>query len=136
MERLEKAAANDHLAFNQVFYRMEVLDSGDVRIQEMFHHLNDLSTYRSLRLLSGSSAIPVYIWIPMLFGALIVLLIASVLDIESRRMHIFLNGSLGAFLGLMFYLIIMLDHPFTGKMRITPDEYQTIKVMQFEKFTD
>ena len=132
MQRMEPMTADDRRAFNQVFRQLEKMDSNDTRLEQMFHHLNELSTARSLRLLDGSSAIPTAIWIPLLLGALIVLLLASVLDIESRRLHILINGLLGSFVGLMFYLIIMLDHPFTGHMRVTPDEYQRILMMASE----
>ena len=51
------------------------------------------------------------------------------IDVESKRLHILINSLLGAFIGLVIYLIIILDHPFTGKIKIEATEYQTILQM-------
>lgn len=109
-------------SFNQVFEIMERTHDDEYyknqRIDQMFRHLNELSTYRSLRGLSVDSEIDLYIWIPLWLGGLITFFFAVLMDIENRRMHVMMNGLLGAFVALIFYIIILSDHPFAGKMRI------------------
>jgi hypothetical protein len=109
-------------SFNQVFEIIErshdIEDYKNQRIDQMFRHLNELSTYRSLRGLAADSEIDLYIWIPLWLGGLITFLFAVLMDLESRRMHVIMNGLLGAFVALIFYIIILSDHPFAGKMRI------------------
>jgi dolichyl-phosphate-mannose--protein O-mannosyl transferase len=68
-----------------------------------------------------------------LLGAVIILIFAILVDVESKRLHMTVNGLLGAFMGLVIYIIVILDHPFTGKMKIEPEEYKTILQMEKEK---
>lgn len=123
-------------AFNKVFEIVERMhddqDYKNQRIDQMFRHLNELNTYRSLRGLAVDSDIDVYIWIPLLLGGLITMLFAILMDIENRRLHIIMNGLLGSFVALIFYIIILTDHPFAGKMRI--DIHKSLgKIIEWER---
>ncbi len=120
-------------AFNKVFYKMEHLNpKNPFQVQlvaEMFNHLNTLSAYRGLRA-SGETEIPSPIWLPMIIGALITMICAMLLDIEHSRMHVILNGLLGMFIGMLFFIIILLDHPYSGSMGIKPKSYKQIFSME------
>jgi ABC-type multidrug transport system fused ATPase/permease subunit len=129
MEQMQPLTTGYRKDFNDVFRQMEKLDARDPKVEQMFRHLNELATYRSLRQLDASAEIPVEIWIPLLLGALIIMVFAVMFDVESRRLHVTLNGLLGAFIGLVIYIILILDHPFTGKIKIEPAEYRTILQM-------
>jgi len=129
MEHLKKFDIDNRKYFNEVFREMEKLDEHDPRVEQMFRHLNDLATYRGLRLLDASSEIPIEIWVPLILGSFVILVFAMLVDVESRSLHIVVNALLGAFIGLVIYLIIIIDHPFTGKMRIHPEEYVAILEM-------
>jgi len=131
MEKMEPYSTFNRKYFNDVFIEVEKLDAHDTRVAQMFHNLNDLAIARSLRELDGSSEIPREIWLPLIIGALIILYMAILVDVESRRLHITVTGLLGGFIGMVIYIIIILDHPFTGKMKIEPTEYNTI--LQMEK---
>jgi hypothetical protein len=117
-------------AFNQVFEAVEQTHPDDPnlvnRCSEMFRHLNELSTDRSLRILDGGSWIPFEIWLPLLIGGFITLLFATMLDIENARFHILLTTLLGAFIGMVMYLIVILDYPFSGHMSIQPTGFLDI----------
>lgn len=123
-------------AFNKVFEIVERMHDDEAyknqRIDQMFRHLNELNTYRSLRGLAVDSDIDIYIWIPLLLGGLITMLFAILMDIENRRLHIVMNGLLGSFVALIFYIIILTDHPFAGKMRI--DIHKSLgKIIEWER---
>jgi hypothetical protein len=117
-------------AFNLVFFHMERLKpSNPSQIQivsEMFRHLNELAIYRGLRTSSLDTEIPAPMWLPIMLGAIITVFCAMLLDIEHLRMHIFLNGLLGVFIGMFLFTIILLDHPYTGELSIKPKSYQEI----------
>ncbi|MBB5636878.1 uncharacterized membrane protein YraQ (UPF0718 family) [Pedobacter cryoconitis] len=132
MEAMKAMDKHHRDAFNQVFAIMGKLKLGDLYSGQMFRQLNELSMYRSLRDLDASSCIPTEIWIPILLGALIILILAVMLDVESLRLHLTVNGLLGAFIGLVIYIIILLDHPFTGQLKIEPEEYKIILMMAKE----
>jgi hypothetical protein len=121
-------------AFNSVIYKMEHLNPKTPfqtqLVVEMFHHLNELATYRGLRTASIETEIPVPIWFPILLGAFITLLCAMMLDIEHARIHVILNTLLGIFIGLLLFVIILLDHPFTGSLGLQPQSYYQIFTLE------
>ncbi|HZL08594.1 MAG TPA: hypothetical protein VFC65_01235 [Prolixibacteraceae bacterium] len=117
-------------SFNRVFYKMEHLNpKNQFQIQlvaGMFNHLNQLATYRELRSTSRENEIPFPLWFPILLGAIITIICAILLDIEHRRMHVGLNTLLGIFIGMLFFIIILLDHPYSGSLGIKPESYKQI----------
>lgn len=123
-------------AFNMVFYNMERLNPKNVTqtqlVSEMFRHLNELAIYRGLRTTSIDTEIPAPMWLPIMLGAIITILCAMLLDIEHIKLHVFLNALLGVFIGMFFFTIILLDHPYTGELRIKPKSYQKIFELEHE----
>lgn len=121
-------------SFNKVFYKMEHLNpKNPFQIQlvaEMFKHLNDLATYRGLRIASMEMEIPPPMWLPLMLGALVTIACALLLDIESSRMHVGLNAMLGIFIGMFLFIIITLDHPFSGSMGIKPKSYNEVITLE------
>lgn len=117
-------------SFNGVFYKMERLNpKNQFQIQlvaEMYNHLNGLDLYRGLRISSKKTEISTPLWLPMIIGAVIIIICGSLMDIEHTGMHITLNGLLGIFIGMLLFSIILLDHPFEGRMGIKPEEYKSI----------
>ncbi len=122
------------VSLNRVFNKMENLNpKNPFQVQlvaEMFSHLNQLAAYRQLRISSMETEIPGPLWLPILFGALITLLCAMLMDIEHSIMHITLNGLMGVFIGMIFFIIIMLDHPYSGSLGIEPKSYKEIFTME------
>ena len=56
--------------------------------------------------------------------------IAMLLDIESTRMHIAINALLGVFIAMFMFIIILLDHPYTGAIRLKPKAYKEIFTLE------
>lgn len=121
-------------SFNRVFHKMEHLNpKNQFQIQlvaEMFDHLNELATYRGLRTASMETEISPPMWLPIILGAIITLICATLLDIEHTRLHMALNALLGAFIGMFLFIIILLDHPFSGGQGIKPKAYKEIFTME------
>jgi hypothetical protein len=121
-------------SFNLVFHKMERLNpKNQFQIQlvsEMFRHLNELATYRGLRAAAVEAEIPSPMWLPIILGGIITIICAMLLDIEHSRMHILLNALLGTFIGMFFFIIILLDHPYTGSLGIKPKSYKQIFLLE------
>ncbi len=129
MEQMD-ISRKTQVSFNRVFYKMEHLNpKNPFQIQlvaEMFNHLNELATYRGLRITSMETEISPFIWLPIILGAIITIFCAMLLDIEHARLHISLNALWGIFIALFVFIIIFLDHPFIGSQRIKPKSYMQI----------
>jgi len=125
-------------AFNRVFYKMENLTPKNAfqthLVAVMFNHLNELSTYKELRSASVEAEISPPLWLPIILGAILVIICATLLDIEHSRFHMLLTAMLGGFIGMLLFTIIFLDHPFSGTQRIKPKLYNEIFVL--EKWAD
>jgi Protein of unknown function (DUF4239) len=121
-------------SFNMVFDKMEHLNpKNPFQIQlvaGMFNHLNELSTFRGLRINSTETEIPPPIWLPIILGAIITIFCAMLLDIEHGRMHLILNSLLGALIGIFLFVIILLDHPYTGSLGLKPKAYKQIFTLE------
>lgn len=121
-------------SFDRVFYKMEHLNpKNQFQIQlvaEMFNHLNELATYRGLRETSFEKEIPLPLWWPMILGAIITIICSMLLDIEHARLHVSLNALLGIFIGMIFFIILLLDHPYSGSLSIKPQSYKQIFTME------
>jgi hypothetical protein len=121
-------------SFDHVFYKIEHLNpKNPFQIQlvaEMFNHLNQLATYRGLRESSLEKEIPSPLWWPMLLGAIITIFCSMLLDIEHARLHVSLNALLGVFIGMIFFIILLLDHPYSGSLSIKPQSYKQIFTME------
>ena len=121
-------------SFDHVFFKMEHLNpKNQFQIQlvaEMFNNLNQLATYRGLRESSIEKEIPPQLWWPLILGAIITILCSMLLDIEHTRLHVSLNALLGIFIGMIFYIILLLDHPYSGSLSIKPQSYKQIFTME------
>ena len=121
-------------SFDRVFYKMEHLNpKNQFQIQlvaEMFNHLNLLATYRGLRDTSLEQEIPFPLWWPILLGAVITIICSLLLDIEHRNLQITLNALLGIFIGMIFFIILLLGHPYSGSLSIKPQSYKQIFTLE------
>jgi len=133
MER-SKPSIKTQESFNKVFYQMENLNpKNQFHIQlvaEMFSHLNQLDSYRGLRATSKDMDVPIPLWLPIIFGAIITIICAVLLDIENIRLHVQLNTLLGIFIGMIIFIIILFDHPYSGSLSIKPQSYKQIFTME------
>lgn len=130
MEKLQPFNKSNRQYINAVYREMEKFYAVDNGAEAMISHLNEMDMYRGLRQLDASSDIPLVIWLPLMLGYLIILVFSFFIGIASSRMHLFVSGMLGAFIGLVIYIIITLNHPFSGSLKVVPEVYQTILQMQ------
>lgn len=133
MEKMQTSVKTPE-SFNKVFHKMERLNPKDFfqiqLVTEMFRHLNELAIYRGLRNASIETEIPSPMWLPIILGAFITLFCSMLLDIEHMRMHITLNIILGVFIGMFLFIIVLLDHPYTGSLQVKPKSYQKIFLLE------
>lgn len=129
MARMERARETSE-SFDLVFVRMAQLDPKtpmeSMLVAEMMTQLNTLAADRGQRMTTMEVEIRPPLWMPIILGALITLLCAMYLDIERLRMHFILTALLGAFIGMFLFVIVVLDHPYSGVFGLKPDSYMQI----------
>jgi hypothetical protein len=88
---------------------------------ETLHELTTASEARRTRIHATSSALPGVVWLVMLVGAALALVGATTfVPVDDRSAHLALVGIMAAFVGLVVFVTVALDHPFQGA--VTPSE--------------
>jgi hypothetical protein len=99
----------------------------EVVFHETLDQFNAMLTLRQARLEAVQEGLPDVMWWVVLVGAAFNILLLYLVYIEPARTHYFLIALLSAFIGLMVFLTIALDHPFRGEFSITPQPFVDVR---------
>ena len=93
---------------------------------ETLRAYNHMIQARRLRLDSVTTALPGVLWMVIALGAMISLSASFMFKVEDARLHGLLVVLLAAFIGLVIFIILALDHPYRGDLGLRPDAYRLI----------
>jgi uncharacterized protein DUF4239 len=93
---------------------------------ESVTRLNDLGEDRRLRLLSSKSSIPGLMWVMLVIGGAVTIAYLYLFAIPDAWLQGLMIGSVAGLLAFILFLILALDHPFAGQVKVTPDAYQDV----------
>ncbi|HEX2136652.1 MAG TPA: hypothetical protein VHG30_12255 [Microvirga sp.] len=97
-------------------------DSGeDALHRETLRTFNEFVERRRNRIQAGTTSIPPVIWYVVLIGAALNVLVLWMFDLK-RTTHFVFGGVLTVFIGLVVYMVAVLDQPFRGSHGLSPDE--------------
>lgn len=118
----------DILSFEPTSHPQRLLQEQSIK------YFDDINNARQDRLTGVSTAIPGVLWYVVAIGALINILLIWLLDMRFT-LHMILGGIISFFLGVMIFLIVAMDRPLQGSVRIPPDAYKTMYglVMQWDE---
>lgn len=85
---------------------------------------NDYLLFRRFRIQNVIKGVPVMIWWVIFFGALINLILSWLFVVKNRSLHVLMNGLLGALIGALVFLIIVLDFPFRGWFKVSSEPFE------------
>lgn len=103
--------------------REQVLDS------ELIARLNELDRLRFSRLTDAHEELPSVIWLALIAGAIITIGFSFLFGTEHVRTHAMMISLLSALTGVVFYVAIELDHPFTGTVSIGDEGFRQVLEM-------
>lgn len=86
--------------------------------------LQDLSDHRRLRLHFAHDSLPTIFWILLWGGGPITVVYSYFFGMESARAQMFMTATLAAMTALMLLLIVALNNPFQGDVRVDPRAIQ------------
>jgi hypothetical protein len=113
--------------FQSTLYSHEPTTPGQTALHgETIRAFNNLIGYRRLRIDAGSSSLSAVMWAVICVGAAISIGVAYVYRIEDPRIHTILVALMAGFLGVVLFMIVINDRPFTGRNSIPPDSYRLI----------
>lgn len=91
--------------------------------QEAITQYNRLLELRRLRMNTVGAGLPTYLWAILIFGGVVNIAICWLFYFENKLLQYFLNCSIALFIGIMIFIISLMDNPYRGDFRIGPDAY-------------
>jgi hypothetical protein len=102
--------------------------------EQSLKYFGDIDDARQHRLTGVNTAIPGVLWYVVAIGALINILLIWMLDMRFT-LHMILGGIISFFLGVMIFLIVVMDRPLQGTVSVASDAYKVMYglVMQWDE---
>lgn len=102
------------------------------RVQEIVHAetLREFSTfveYRRHRLHNVKVALPAILWLVLFAGALLYMVLITLLDVTSLGVHLLVAGIPSLFVSLLIFLTVAMDNPFRGDLSISPAAFELVQ---------
>jgi hypothetical protein len=94
--------------------------------REALHLFNDMVRARRERLSSVSTRLPPLVWGVVIGGSVLNLSLMWLFVFENKRLHILLTTILASLLGLLVFLLAVMDFPFAGAHSVGPDAFELI----------
>jgi len=114
-----------------IHHRLAQFQPRDARETVLFHEaldqLNSWTEKRSIRIASLDTGLPAILWWILILGAVLNILMLYTVRIEPLRSHLILTSMIACFIGLMIFLILIMDHPYVGDFRVEPDAFKMLK---------
>jgi len=93
---------------------------------ESISKLNELGQERRLRLISSAASIPSVMWILLVVGAVVTIAYLYLFAIPAPLLQHVMIGSVAGLLGFILFMILALDHPFSGDVKVKASAYQSV----------
>ncbi|MCX6952188.1 MAG: DUF4239 domain-containing protein [Verrucomicrobia bacterium] len=112
-----------HRSLTQVELRT---DAQKVLHGEALHQFSQLVRARRARLASVSTQLPPIVWIVVFGGSVLNLSLMWLFVVENKALHLLLTTILASLLGLLVFLLAIMDFPFRGDYSVGPDAFELI----------
>jgi hypothetical protein len=93
---------------------------------ESLDRLSDVSDNRRLRIYASSDDIPLVIQVILWGGGLITVAFTYFFGVKSIRSQALMTAALAGEIAFILFLIVALDNPFHGYLRVTPEPMQRV----------
>ena len=129
---MENSGSSPHVAnvLNRIFdtfSRIQPTTPRDINIHaEILRGINELSDHRRLRLLSADNKVPPLMWYILILSGTVTVLYSYMLGVKRTASHALMTGTLAAMIALTMYLVLAIDHPYGGVVRVEPDAFRLV----------
>jgi Protein of unknown function (DUF4239) len=108
------------MSFEPITERQKILAA------EAYRAFNDLVESRRARLNTVTTEMPGPLWTIVIAGAVICIAVSWFFHAVSFNMHVWMTTLLSVLLGLIIFLIAVLDNPYRGRLSVTPEPLQQV----------
>jgi Protein of unknown function (DUF4239) len=103
-----------------------VTEAQKILAAEAYKAFNDLVESRRSRLNTITTEMPGPLWTLVILGAVICIAVTWFFHTASFSIHIWMTTVLSVLLGLIIFLIAVLDNPYRGRLSVTPEPLQRV----------
>jgi hypothetical protein len=82
---------------------------------------------RQSRLLSAQNHLPLFEWVVLILGALIVIIFTFCFGLEHLRLQVLMTGLLGTLISLNFSLLLFFAYPYNSYLGIQADAFKSVE---------
>lgn len=94
---------------------------------QLVGEMEEVLDARRERLYLGGHGVGAVTWIVIVIGGMITIGFAAFFRMGSVRAHLLLTSLAAAMFGLMFFLLLAMDHPLWGRVSIGPEPFQALE---------
>jgi hypothetical protein len=117
-------AAETDVALHRMFDAYRAVDpqgaGQDVFLRNALDRLDDVTEARRERIAASATELPRPLWGVLVAGCVITVGFSLFFPVKAARVQAVMVGALAAMTGLMLYLVVALDLPFTGDLSVKP----------------
>jgi len=111
---------------DRLFSYEPVTEGQKILHAEVHRQFNELVQRRRSRLLSVTAGLSGSMWALVLIGAMINIAVTWFFHVRNRQMHFWMTLLISSLLGLMIFLLAAMDHPFRGKLSVSPKAFELV----------
>lgn len=120
-----ESSAQVHDLLGQMFDAMPTVDSATPAqasfLDQSLDRLDDLVELRADRLAASEEGLPGVLWAAIVVGGALTLVFALLFGVSNMRLHLFMVGAFASIIALQIFVVLVLNFPFSGDVRVTPD---------------
>ena len=88
--------------------------------------LSQLVSLRSRRLDYVDLGIPAVLWVAMVVGGIVTIAFALMFGLARAALHSVMVGSLTALIGVLFFVVVAINYPFSGGVAVQPAPFERV----------
>jgi hypothetical protein len=94
--------------------------------EESYRQFNELVQCRRSRILGVTAGLSGAMWALVLIGAVINIAVTWCFHLHNQKMHFWMTALTSSLLGLMIFLLAAMDHPYLGRLSVSPEPFQFV----------
>lgn len=95
-------------------------------VQSEIERLDQLVSLRSQRLDFVDQGLPGVLWVALFLGAVVTIGFAMIFGLQRAGLHLLMVGSLASLVGVLLFVITVIDFPFQGSVRVEPHAMERV----------
>lgn len=99
---------------------------GGALMTELLHQMDAVTQARRARIVVSAGIVPRIVWIVLFTGAVITISFTFLFGTKNIYAQAIMTGALALLIFSALLIIIAIDHPFTGSVRVTPEPLQAV----------